>query len=161
MNMLSTQRETIGSAVGRIPSGCAILTVQHAGRATGVLVSWIQQAAFEPLMLSVALKHGRPAQELIDAAGRFALNLIGEDPTSMFRHFGRGFGLDEDAFTGLQIEASDFGPLLQTAIAHLGCEVKSRVPAGDHQLYVVEVRAGWARPGAKPYVHTRNSGLSY
>lgn len=147
--------------MGRLPSGCAILTVAHAGNSTGVLVSWIQQAAFEPLMVTVAIKRGRPVQELLEAAGRFSLNLIGDDPKPLFRHFGRGFALGENAFSGLEILDSDYGPLLTSAIAHLGCQVRTRVPAGDHDLYLVEVIAASVSADAKPYVHSRSTGQSY
>jgi len=158
---LNSDRDSIGAAIGRIPSGCAILTAAHAGRSTGVLVSWVQQAAFEPPSVSVCLKKGRPVEPLIQGSGRFLLNLLGQDPTAMFRHFARGFGLDEDAFAGLQTEATDFGPLLEGCIAHLGCEVTNRLSAGDHDLYVARVAAGRAIPGATPYTHVRKSGFSY
>ena len=102
---MKADAESIGAGIGRIPSGCSILTVQHAGRSTGLLVSWVQQAAFDPPSISVAVKRGRPAEGLIDGSGRFVLNLVGEDPKPMFKRFGKGFSLEEDAFAGLAIEA--------------------------------------------------------
>ena len=151
----------IGAAIGRIPSGCLILSVQHMERRTGVLVSWVQQAAFEPPSLSVCLKRDRPAVELLDGSGQCMLNVIGEDPTAMFKHFGRGFPLDEDAFAGLQIQETQFGPLLLGCIAHLGCRVREKIFAGDHALYVVEVVAGNITSDGKPYVHVRKNGMTY
>jgi len=158
---VNSDRASIGAAVGRIPSGCSILTVEHAGRATGVLVSWVQQASFEPLCLSVCLKAGRPAAELIADSGKFLLNVLGDDPKPMFRHFGRGFTLEEDAFAGLEAERTPFGPLLKACIAHLGCAVTQKINAGDHDLYVASVVEGDVLEGATPYVHLRSSGLSY
>src|SRR3954468_23702884 len=114
----TSHREAIGAALGRIPSGCAILTVQHRGQSTGVLVSWFQQASFEPPAISVALRKGRPAAELVERSGRFLLNLVGSDSTPMFRHFGRGFSLDEDAFAGLEFEPTDYGTLIRSCLAH-------------------------------------------
>ena len=157
---MRTDRESIGAAMGRIPSGCCILTVEHAGQRTGVLVSWVQQAAFEPLSISVCVKKGRPAVELMERARRFLLNVVGEDPAAMFRHFGRGFGPEEDAFAGIRTEATAFGPLLPECIAHLGCELTQSLDVGDHLLYIASVIAG-AGGGNQPYVHLRKSGLSY
>lgn len=158
---MKTDRNSIGAAIGRIPSGCSILTVQHEGRATGVLVSWVQQASLEPLCVSVCLKSGRPAAELIDVAGKFLLNIVGEDTKAMFRHFGRGFALDEDAFSGLATEPTAFGPRLAPCIAHLGCQVIQTVSVGDHDLYIAEVLAAEADAGLKPYIHLRSTGLNY
>jgi flavin reductase (DIM6/NTAB) family NADH-FMN oxidoreductase RutF len=154
--------ESIGAAMGKIPSGCFILTVRHEDRSTAVLVSWVQQASFEPLAVSVAIKKGRPAAALIDAAGCFALNVIGADPTAMFRHFAKGFSLEEDAFRGLHVQESDYGPLLEECIAHLGCRVTNTVNAGDHDIYIAHATAGQTRSGSQqPYTHTRKSGLTY
>lgn len=161
MYELSRELPAIGGAIGRIPSGCSILTVAYAHKSTGVLVSWVQQAAFEPPSLSVCVKRGRPAAELIDHAARFVLNIIGDDPAAMFKHFGRGFGPDEEAFTGVATAASDYGPVLTDCIAHLACEVTGKIAVGDHDLYVVHVVAGRHRAEARPYVHLRKNGLSY
>lgn len=157
-----SNREGIGAALGRIPSGCAILTAQHGGQATGVLVSWFQQASFEPPAISVALRKGRPAAELVERSGRFLVNLVGSDSAPMFRHFGRGFLLGEDAFAGLDVEPTDYGTLIRTCLAHLGCSLTQKVLVGDHDIYVAQV--DWASPpapGEMPYIHTRNSGFNY
>jgi flavin reductase (DIM6/NTAB) family NADH-FMN oxidoreductase RutF len=158
---LGHHRTDIGAAIGRIPSGCAILTVAQGGRSTGLLVSWVQQASFEPPSVTVCIRKGRPAAELIDGSQRFLLNVIGDDPTAMFRHFGRGFSLEDDAFRGMQTEPTEFGVLLSSCIAYLGCRVTQKVAVGDHDLYVAEVVTGGVNGAGKPYVHIRSSGLSY
>lgn len=151
----------VGAAIGRIPSGCSILTVEHDGRSTGVLVSWVQQASFDPPSLTVCLKRGRPALELIESSERFLLNIIGEDSAPLFKHFGRGFALENDAFSGLAVRETCYGPLIESSIAHIGCDVTQKITVGDHDLFVGEVGAAGVVDGAAPYVHLRNDGLSY
>ena len=158
---MKTDTEMIAAAVGRIPSGCSILTVSHDGTSTGLLVSWVQQASFEPLSITVCLKRGRPACGLVDSAGRFLLNVLGDDPSKMFKHFGKGFALDADAFDGLTVRRTEFGPLIESCIAHLGCEVTDKLTIGDHDLYVGKVTAAGAVDDTRPYTHVRKSGLSY
>ena len=159
--MLTQDQEQIGAAMGRIPSGCAILTAAHAGQATGMLASWYQQAAFEPPTVTAAVKQGRPIAALIAESGGFVLNLIGENPTALFKHFGKGFSLEQDAFEGLSISSCEFGPVLADAIAVLGCRVTGCHRLGDHDLLVGQVAAARGQDGIKPYVHLRTSGLSY
>ncbi len=153
--------DTIEAAVGRIVSGCSILTTVHNGRSTGVLVSFVQQAALDPLMIAVCLRHGRPAAKLVDASQRFLLNVIGEDHSDTMKHFRKGYSLEEDAFVGLCVRDTDFGPLIESCIAHLGCDVKDKMAVGDHDLYVAEVVAGGAVDDAVPYTHRRTSSLQY
>ena len=76
------------NAVAKIPSGVAVLTAADAGTSTGMLASWMQQAAFEPLMVTVCVKAGRPIETLVAASRSFVLNVLGENPTDMFKHFG-------------------------------------------------------------------------
>lgn len=158
---LRQERSAVGEALGRIASGCFILTVQDGRRSTGVLVSWVQQAAFEPPMVTVCLRSGRPAGALVEASGRFLLNVIGADPKPMFKHFGKGFSLEQDAFEGLTIEPTSYGPLISICPAHLACRVIQNVRVGDHDLYVAEVEAGRMDEGAQPYTHLRGNGFSY
>ena len=159
--VMKTDRNSLGAAVGRIPSGCSILTARDGARRSGMLASWVQQASFEPLAVSVCIKKGRPIAELVHATNCFLLNVVGEDPTLMFKHFGKGFSLEQDAFQGIETEATEFGPAIKRCIAFLGCAVLDRVSAGDHDLFIAEVQAAEVRDRARPYVHVRNSGLSY
>ncbi len=154
--------DAVARALGRIPSGCSILTVVAGDRRTGVLVSWVQQAAFEPPMVSVGVKKGRPVESLIDESKQFVLNLLGENPSAMFKHFGRGFALEDEAFAGLAVETVPGGVAIPDRVARLSVAVRHKVDAGDHWLYVGEIiDADGGADGAKPYVHLRKNGLSY
>ena len=161
MNPQDTHLESISRAVGRIPSGVAILTARADDERTGMLASWMQQASFDPLMITVAVKKGRPIEPLIDRTDRFVLNILLADPTDLFKHFGRGFGPGQDAFDGLEFEAVEAGITLRAALAHLHCDVETKVSAGDHWLYVARVTAGQCNDSGNPHVHIRKSALNY
>ncbi len=148
-------------AVGRIPSGMAILTAAHGERSTGMLASWIQQASFDPLTVSVCVKRGRPIEQLIDASARFVLNIVGTDTPELFKHFGKGFAPNEPAFDGVATRTHEAGVVLDSAIVHIACSVSAKVEAGDHHLYLGEVLAGDGDTEAAPFVHLRKTGLSY
>ncbi|MCB9850595.1 MAG: flavin reductase family protein [Phycisphaerales bacterium] len=154
-------RETIGQALAMVPSGCSIITCAAGGNSTGMLASWVQQAAFEPPAVTVAVKTGRPIEALIEQAGTFTLNLLGENPGPMFKHFGAGFAPGDDAFAGLLATVTDWGVELADAAAVLSCRVTGKVDAGDHRVYVGEVVGGKRNTDGKPYVHLRKNGFSY
>lgn len=157
----SPASDDIATALGRVPSGCCILTAKHENQSTGMLASWVQQAAFEPPSISVAVKKDRPIETLIDASGLFALNVIGENPGAMFKHFGKGFKPGEPAFDGVACRETEAGFVLDACIAHIECKVMGKHPAGDHWLYIGQVVNAGGDPDAKPYVHLRKNGLNY
>ena len=154
-------RGRVAKAIGRIPSGCSIITARADNRRTGMLASWVQQASMEPPAISVAIKRGRPIEDIIDESGAFVLNVLGENATAMFRHFGKGFAPDEEAFAGLATTDVAGGILIPDRIGYISARVRSKVDAGDHSVYVAEVIDGEGDVGERPYVHIRKNGLGY
>lgn len=159
--MTNAADSEIAAILGKIPSGCAVLTAAHDNQASGMLVSWVQQASFEPLLLTVAIKTARPMLDLMDASGRFVVNLLGQDPTKMFQHFGKGFAPGEPAFEGLACRESSYGVILEQTLGYLECVVESRIQAGDHWLYVGKPVSGASLGTMEPYVHVRKSARNY
>ena len=94
---------------------------------------------------------------------RFTLNILEDDgSTDLIVHFGRGFGLDEPAFDGLEVERpEEAAPVLKDALAYLDCRVIARHVVGDHELFIGRVSAGATHGDGKPMVHVRKSGLHY
>jgi flavin reductase (DIM6/NTAB) family NADH-FMN oxidoreductase RutF len=146
-----------------VPSGLFILTARSGDRASGMLASWVQQAGFEPPMLTVAVRRDRYLAGWIADSGRFTLNQVGTGHKPLLKHFGRGFGPDEPAFEGVSLrEDRPHGPILSDAIAYLVCEVSDSIDGGDHRVFLARVVEG-ARLDheAEPMVHIRKSGLHY
>jgi len=149
-------------ALGRLPSGLFILTARQDERETGMLTSWVQQCSFEPPQVSVAVRRGRDVLAWLVSGAPFTLNILAEGQTNFLSHFGKGFSLDEPAFTGLNVERRDGeAPILVDALGHLCCRVAGRMPAGDHELVIGTVVAGAANATSRPWVHIRKSGFRY
>ncbi|MBI4579832.1 MAG: flavin reductase [Planctomycetes bacterium] len=159
--MNEEMKRVVARALGQVPSGCFVMTACHGGKATGILASWVQQASFEPPMVTAAVKLGRPIQQLIEASGHFVLNHIPENPLSMFRHFGRGFRLEEAAFDGLSTQSDPAGVIIQECLGHLSCRVVGSLDAGDHRIYAAEIGGASLEGEGRPYVHLRTNGLQY
>lgn len=157
---------TLAAVLGRIPSGLVILTAGDGnGRETGFLASWVQQASFEPPMVTVAVNVKRFIHEWLAAAPSVGLNLIGEGQKEFLKHFGAGFEPGHSAFEGLQVARGRSGvPLLSDALGCLEGRVVSQMPAGDHIIYGVELfdaRFGTAFEALQPWVHIRKNGFRY
>src|SRR5690606_36146938 len=97
------QKQRIGAAIGRIPSGLFVLTAQHEDRRTGMLASWVQQVCFEPPMISVAVQKGRAIMPLISESRRFGLCQLPEKEKVITRKFAAGIEPGEDPFLGFEL----------------------------------------------------------
>jgi flavin reductase (DIM6/NTAB) family NADH-FMN oxidoreductase RutF len=153
----------LAQALGRIPSGLYILTVVHGEQSTGILASWVQQAGFEPPMVSVGIRRDRPVADWIANGGKFALNQLAIGSKALIRHFGRGFPPYANAFEGIALRHdARGGPILAGAMAYLDAEVVGEVATGDHRIFVARIVGGaLLQIDAEPLVHVRANGFHY
>ncbi len=159
-------RDTLAPLLGRIPSGVFILVAGNdAGQKTGLLASWIQQAAFEPPQVTVAVNKARYMNDWLTPGSPVTLNQVLQKDPALFRHFGKGFEPDVDAFADIDSEPAACGlPQLPDAMMTLEGQVESSMESGDHVIYLVTVTAGKAHQdidGFEPFVHIRKNGFSY
>jgi flavin reductase (DIM6/NTAB) family NADH-FMN oxidoreductase RutF len=128
-------RDEIGRVLGRTPSGVYILTASDgAGRETGMLASWVQQASFEPPIVSIAVNQKRYLHDWLSQSPTIALSLIGKSHGRFLRHFGRGFDADQPAFEGVEIHRSPSGlPVLAGALGFLEGAIVGKAEAGHPQ----------------------------
>lgn len=160
--MDDAKRAAVGEAIGKIASGVSVLTSAGGGKRTGVLVSWVQQVSFDPPMILVAVKKGRPIEKLLGESGSFAVSVLAEDDNDLMRHFSRGYDLDQDAFANLDVATHVTGaPVLEGALAFMDCQVADTCTAGDHTVYVGQVVDGGMLSAGRPMVHIRKTGFSY
>lgn len=158
--------ERIAPALGRVPSGLFVLIVRDdAGRTTGLLASWIQQASFEPPQVTVAVNKSRYLNEWLHTGAPVTINQLARKDSGLLKHFGRGFEPDADAFSGIATIAADNSlPLLADSMISLEGTIAGSLPAGDHIIYLVSLTAGHCHGDPAeydPWVHIRRNGLSY
>ena len=151
-----SEKAQLGAAIGKIPSCLAIITC----KTESMLGSWIQQASFDPPLVTIAVKTGRPILDLIRTSKGFAVSLLGEDSNLLVGLFAKG---DAEALTKVKHTPSPAGhPVLRDAVAWLDCALRQDVATGDHVLCVGEVTAAVVqREDAKPRVHLRKNGFNY
>lgn len=165
-NLSDEAREAIGPVLGRIPSGLSILTAADGdGNETGMLASWVQQASFEPPVITVAVHKKRYLNDWLKTGSQIAVSLIGESNGDYLKHFGKGFEPGEPAFKGLEVAKSPAGmTVLTDTLGYLEARITGEITPGDHVIYTAEVTAAGAGPileSDKPFVHIRKNGFGY
>ena len=159
-------KEAIAPILGRIPSGVFILVAGGPdGKKTGLLASWVQQASFESPQVTVAVNKSRYLNDWLSPESAVTLNQVPTGDGVLFKHFGKGFEPDVDAFDGVEcVEGQNGLPLLTAAMASLEGTVVSELEAADHIIYLVDITSAKAHrdPGDfDPFVHIRKNGFNY
>lgn len=157
-------KERVGRAIGRIASGVFIVTTKKEdGQRDGFLASWINQAAFEPPMVSVAIRKGRHFLELLSVGSHFTINVLAKSNMDLYKHFVTPYLPGSDRFEGVKLlPGTTRAPVLADALAYLSCVSKSMVEAGDHVLVIGEVLdGGLLMSDTEPLIHLRSDGFKY
>jgi flavin reductase (DIM6/NTAB) family NADH-FMN oxidoreductase RutF len=157
-------RNTVGKALGRVPSGVFVLTARDGDdRRYAMLASWVQQAAFDPPAVCLAIGRDRPMRETIVNTKRFALSVLGDGDKELMRRFARPRGPEDDPFEGSETFAAPSGlPIVVGALAWLDCAMIQTCDfGGDHDLLVARVTAGDLLRAGHSFTHVRGNGFHY
>lgn len=162
-NVAMEDKEKIGRAIGRIPSGVFALTSERHGQRDGLLASWVSQAAFDPPMISVAIKKERHILELLCVGAKFTLNVLSKKNMDVYKNFVKPYTSGMDRYDGLELlPANKGGPIFAEAVAYMDCVTRTMVEAGDHVIVVGEiVDGGLLQSENEPMVHLRSNGFQY
>lgn len=153
--------ETLRTVLRRFATGVAVVTTWDGDCPWGTTVNSFASVSLRPPLVLVAFDRSRRIVPALRAAGRYAVNILGEEnqalsdcfaggPTPGPEH-GAGASGDERA----ELCGAKWGrgatdlPVLLDAIASLECTVVDVHPAGDHDLYVARVDAA-ATAGEEP-----------
>ncbi len=159
---MTDHTRSLASALGKVASGIFIVTARRGQAETGMLASWVQQCAFEPPLLTVAIKEGRYIGRMLADGAALTINVLDESQTDMVVHFGRGFEPGAAAFDGLEVRGRPgLPPVLSESLAYLDCQVTAHYATGDHDLFVCKVLDGAVLNEGRPMIHVRKSGFHY
>jgi flavin reductase (DIM6/NTAB) family NADH-FMN oxidoreductase RutF len=129
-----------------------------------MLASWVTQASFQPLGVTIAVAKDRAIESLMQVGDRFVLNVLEEgNYQALMKHFIKRFSPGADRFAGVKTQLAENGsPILTDALAYMECEVASRMETSDHWIVYSTVNAGRvSKPDALTAVHHRKVGNYY
>ncbi|WP_414620908.1 diflavin flavoprotein [Calothrix sp. CCY 0018] len=162
-NMKSLDAD-LDKAMGRLSGGLYIITAQQGDVKSAMLASWVNQASFKPLGLTIAVAKDRAIESLMQVGDKFVLNTLEEgNYQRLMNHFLKRFRPGADRFEGVKTQPAENGaPILTDALSYVECEVASRMDAGDHWIVYSTVYAGKvSKPDALTAVHHRKVGNHY
>ncbi|MGF1478826.1 MAG: diflavin flavoprotein [Cyanophyceae cyanobacterium] len=154
----------LDKAMGRLSGGLYIITAQKGDVKSAMLASWVSQASFEPLGITIAVAKDRAIESLMQVGDTFVLNILEEgNYQHLMKHFLKRFKPGADRFAGVKTQTAQNGsPILTDALAYIECEVVSRMDCPDHWIVYSRVDSGRvSNPDAITAVHHRKVGNHY
>lgn len=120
----------------------AVIGVAHGGRTAGLTAAWLSRVSTSPPLLLVAVAPERHTWGVLDAAEGFSVSILRDGDLETGRLFGLNSGRDVDKWGRVEhVLTADGSPALTRCAARLSCRTTSRLPTGDHEIFVGEVVA--------------------
>jgi flavin reductase (DIM6/NTAB) family NADH-FMN oxidoreductase RutF len=148
--------------LGRFATGVTVLTTRTAapkGDPIGMTASSVASVSLNPPLVLVSVDKAHDMHAALEHATHFVLNILSAEQEAMSRRFA---GDEPDRFRGVSYHVNDRGiAVLDGVVAHIECEKRQAIPAGDHTVVIGLVVGGDATDG-RPLLYYRGgyAGLS-
>lgn len=139
------------AAIGRFPTGVAVVTCCGPDGLAGLTTNAVTSLSLDPLLLLVCFDRGSRTLPAVEAAGRFAVNVLRADQEDIAAAFASKRSQGEKFEAATHTLRSGV-PVLDDALAWLACDLRELVPGGDHAIGIGEVTEVHAAPGGEPLV---------
>lgn len=154
---MAVSAETFRRTLSCLAGGVTVVTARRPdGTPSGLTATSVCSVSLEPPLILVCLERDTRTHGVVGAAGSYAVNLLRAGQEGLARHFARDV---DDKFDEVPHESGVVGaPILGDALGFLECVVVKTLPAGDHTIYVGEVRQAGAesREEAEPLLYFRS-----
>jgi flavin reductase (DIM6/NTAB) family NADH-FMN oxidoreductase RutF len=126
--------------LGAFATGVTVITTTDGeGRFHGVTANSFSSVSLDPPLVLWSQAVKSQSHSTFFTAERFAVNILAEDQIELSNRFAKS---SPEKFAGLGVDIGRGGiPLLHGCGARLQCRVVSRVPGGDHTIYIGEVES--------------------
>lgn len=153
MELLQPTPAAMRRGMGGFASGVTVVTAIDSGDPVGFACQSFASLSLDPpLVLFCAGRQGR-SWARVRAAGRFCVNVLGEDQVDLCGRFG---STDGQRFAGLDWERSAWGaPALPGALLRVHCSLEDVHHGGDHDIAVGRVLGLDLRPDGRPLIFHR------
>jgi flavin reductase (DIM6/NTAB) family NADH-FMN oxidoreductase RutF len=139
--------------MGRFATGVTVVTTAHRDTIHGMTANAFLSVSLRPPLVLVSLGRCRMS-EMLPRTGLYGVSVLASDQEELAAHFaGQRVAPTPPSF----VWEKDF-PLLDGALAHVGCRVVDVHTAGDHVLWIGEVEHLGHRDGEPLLFYTGRFG---
>jgi flavin reductase (DIM6/NTAB) family NADH-FMN oxidoreductase RutF len=131
------------------------VTVDTPGGPQGMTANAVASLSLDPVLVLVCFDNGARTLPEVERAGRFGVNVLAAGQEHLARRFA---SKDAAKFAEVSHSVHDGIPVLDGALAWVGCELERVVPGGDHTIGIGAVQAAeLGPPGTEPLIWFRGS----
>jgi len=134
------------SVMGHFATGVTVVTATTPEGPVGMTANAVASLSLDPLLLLVAIDNQARTLPAIRETGRFGVNVLHAGQEELARLFGSKRP-ESEKFAGVPHTVHDGIPVIEDALAWVGCRLERLIPGGDHTIGIGAVEAAEAGDG--------------
>jgi flavin reductase (DIM6/NTAB) family NADH-FMN oxidoreductase RutF len=141
------------------PTGVAVVTARDAGqRPRGLTISAFCPVSLDPPLVLVCVDKTSNTLPALQAAGGFTVNFLAGGREHLAVLYASKTAEKFEGIAWRPPATPEGGPILhQDCAAYAVCTTRQSIEAGDHWIFVGEVREGEVVPGRRPLLYHRKA----
>lgn len=140
MPMHPVEPDRFRAVMGHFTTGVAVVTATGPEGPTGMTANAVCSLSLDPLLLLVCFANGARTLRVVRETERFGVNVLAAGQESLARRFASKLP-EAEKFAGVAHAVHDGIPVLEDALAWVGCTLDQLVPGGDHTIGIGAVQA--------------------
>jgi flavin reductase (DIM6/NTAB) family NADH-FMN oxidoreductase RutF len=118
------------------------------GKANIITLAWTMPVSMNPPLIAVSISPRRHSHKMIEETKEFVINVPTMEIVKETLFCGRRSGRNLDKFKETKLTPLPAktvkAPIIKECVAHLECALYKQVPAGDHTLFIGEIKDAYA-----------------
>jgi 3-hydroxy-9,10-secoandrosta-1,3,5(10)-triene-9,17-dione monooxygenase reductase component len=133
--------------MGRFVTGVTVVTASSSEGPVGMTANAVCSLSLDPVLLLVCFDNQARTLPVVREVGRFGVNVLRADQQALARLFASKLP-ESEKFAGVPHTVHDGIPVIEGALAWVGCRLERVIPGGDHTIGIGAVEAAEAGQGA-------------
>ena len=134
------------SVMGRFATGVTVVTATTPEGPVGMTANAVCSLSLDPLLLLVAFDNDARTLRVVRETGRFGVNVLAAGHEDLARLFASKTP-EREKFADVPHTVHDGIPVIEGALAWVGCRLEQLIPGGDHTIGIGAVEAAEAGHG--------------
>ncbi len=142
--------ESLRAAFAAFPSGITAVCAMQEGVPVGLAASSFVSVSLEPPLVSVCVARTSTTWPVLRTSPRLGLSVLAEEHGTVARALA---AKNIDRFAEVSWEQSSTGAVFVHGSAlWLDCSLYEELPAGDHEIALLEIHQVWTYPDISPLI---------
>ena len=156
--MRAVEPDRFRTVMGHFATGVAVVTVDTPSGPQGMTANAVASLSLDPVLVLVCFDNGARTLPEVERVGRFGVNVLAAGQEELARRFA---SKEDTKFAAVPHSVHDGIPVLDGALAWVGCDLERLVPGGDHTIGIGAVHAAeLGAEGAEPLLWYRGGYTS-